>query len=266
MLPELMNGHPSQSESRQPKPSPYPLNVLRAMAPIWASWMNPDFDDSSWETLSFKHGGHLYDHTGSRLFRFPVPAGTVAIRKPLLVNGEYEYALYCNGKLLEAAIEFVSDAKEWMSLPDCEKHGGVIGVECSSMAPQFGLTAGIEVLIQSFETPLQDWRQLGMEWFSGFGGYQTFFNWQEGDLWLDLGQVRECAEVWVNGKFVGQSAWAPYRFCLTPFLTKGRNQLRIYCCNLISNEYAWDPLGSRGGGESLPSGVLGPVQLFSTTK
>lgn len=234
------------------------------LAPIWDSWMNPDFDDSVWETISFKRGSHLYDHTGSRLFRFSIPAGTVAIRKPLPINGEY--ALYLNGNLLEAEIGFVSDEEIWMPLTGCEHEKGVLAIECSSMAPQFGLVHGLEVLIQNFETSLLDWRDLGIEWFSGFGVYQTTLDWKSGELWLNLGDVRYCAEVWVNGNFVGHSCWAPYQFNLTPFLSQGKNDLRIYCCNLISNEYAWDLLGSRGGGEMLSSGVLGPVQLCYKNK
>lgn len=43
---------------------------------------------------------------------------------------------------------------------------------------------------------------------------------------------------------------------------QGKNKLQILCCNLISNEYSWDPLGTRGTGERLASGLLGPVTLW----
>lgn len=239
---------------------PFESSQGDALSYFWAHWMEPDFPDNDWEVLSLKRGAKLYDHTGSRFFRFEIPAGAVAIQKPIPVNGEY--ALYVNGHLLEAVTSFVSQEKEWLPITGCENQPGVLAIECSSMMPQFGLLEPPVFQIQPLRTSCRDWRELGLGWYSGFGVYEAELEVKGESLWLDLGDVRECAEIFLNGQSLGYQTWSPYHFDLTPALKQGKNKLQILCCNLISNEYSWDPLGTRGTGERLASGLLGPVTLW----
>lgn len=238
------------------------------LATVWEHWMEPGFDDGDWELLSLKHGPRLYDHVGSRLFRFVLPAGTAAVRRPIPVNGEY--ALYLNGRLTEAVTEHLpepaSEEERWIPVEGCEERPGILAIECSSMAPQFGVLSPVTVRIRACRTGLKDWRELGLGWYSGYGRYEAEFEyraWKEGEtLWLDLGQVKECAAVFLNGQKVGQKLWKPYRFDLSRAVKEGKNTLSLYCCNLIANEFAWDPLGTRGSASCLPSGIFGRVGLY----
>jgi len=70
---------------------------------------------------------------------------------------------------------------------------------------------------------------------------------------LDLGEVREFAEVEVNGQQVGVRLWPPYRFDITGALKKGNNRLRIGVTNTRANELT---------DEKLSSGLIGPVRLL----
>ena len=236
------------------------------LAAVWKHWMEPGFDDESWEVLSLKHGPKLYDHRGSRLFRFKLPAGTTAVRRPIPVNGEY--ALYLNGRLTEAVTGHVSESKEgeWIPVEGCEDAPGILGIESSSMMPQFGMLSPILVQVKPFEVSLVDWKEIGLDWYAGYGRYEAEFVCGKEEMGktfcLDLGDVKECAAIFVNGKPAGQKLWKPYRFDLTDVVQEGTNILTVFCCNLIANEFAWDPLGTRGGGTCLPSGLLGEVRLY----
>jgi alpha-L-rhamnosidase len=96
--------------------------------------------------------------------------------------------------------------------------------------------------------------------------------------WIES-PVREAAVVYVNDKRAG-AVWAPpYAVDVTPFLTPGENRLRVVVGNTAINHLAGRPLPSyrllnlRHGErftpqdmkdlQPLPSGILGPVRLFS---
>ncbi len=55
---------------------------------------------------------------------------------------------------------------------------------------------------------------------------------------LDLGEVRECCEVWINGQCAGYRIWPPYHLEISHFVKHGENRMRIAVCNLMSNEYS----------------------------
>ena len=241
---------------------PYESGDSEQLAVVWDNWMKPSYDDRSWEVAHTKRGPLLYDHTGSRVFRFPIPAGTVAFQKPLPVKGEY--ALYINGALIEAVTAYAAGEPGWMPVSGCEDESDVLAIEVSTMSPQFGVIGAPAFLVKPYATSLTDWRALGLDWYSGFGMYEKDFDVSSapsGPVWLDLGDVRECAEVILNGRSAGVRIWPPYRLDIAPWLRAGRNHLQILVCNLISNEYSWDPLGTRGGGERLASGLLGGVTI-----
>jgi hypothetical protein len=98
-------------------------------------------------------------------------------------------------------------------------------------------------------------------------------------VFLDLGVVRETAEVWVNDKPAGVRWMRPYRFDVTALLKPGVNRLRIDVTNLLINrvlgagpvDYSavYAKYGERfpPGNEwttvrePFPSGLLGPVRL-----
>ncbi len=131
----------------------------------------------------------------------------------------------------------------------------------------------------------------GIRYFSGTATYnktiQANSSWfrQGRHIYLDLGKVRDIAEVKVNGKFVGL-AWAPpFRVDLTAALKPGANAIEIDITNEWTNRQIGDrlaspekrilhsagdrPPGGQGGGifggprEPVESGLLGPVTLVS---
>jgi hypothetical protein len=110
------------------------------------------------------------------------------------------------------------------------------------------------------ETALGSWTRLdGMDSFSGAGWYQRVETisprWLDGGgrVLLDAGNVREFAEVEINGRPVGVRLWPPFRFDITEALVPGRNTIRLGVTNTRANELTQ---------EKLPSGLLGPVRLL----
>lgn len=241
----------------------YESQDSEALAAIWKNWMQPDYDDSEWTQAALKRGSLTYDHVGSRLFRFVIPAGARALKMPLGIN--CEYALYINGELVR--VQEGHEQLEPFELPiaGCEQTPGVLAVELSAMAPDFGFIRPPVFRMEKRPAMLTSWKDWGLSWYSGFGLYEKHFDllgWTGERVVLELGEVRECAEIYLNGVRLGASIWPPYRVELTPFLKQTNNQLKVEVCNLISNEYAWDHRGSRGDGHELDSGLLGKARLI----
>ncbi|WP_426452853.1 glycosylhydrolase-like jelly roll fold domain-containing protein [Paenibacillus sp. S-38] len=69
---------------------------------------------------------------------------------------------------------------------------------------------------------------------------------------LDLGEAHELVRVWVNGREAGAQMWSPYRFQVGELLRGGDNELTVAVTNTLANRY---------DGQSLPSGLIGPVKL-----
>src|SRR5262249_37371836 len=83
---------------------------------------------------------------------------------------------------------------------------------------------------------LTDWKEstdAGVKYFSGAGTYtktiQAPAAWFRtgSHLWLDLGDVKNLAEVTVNGKNLGVIWHAPYRVDVTAALKQGSNEISI---------------------------------------
>jgi hypothetical protein len=77
-------------------------------------------------------------------------------------------------------------------------------------------------------------------------------------VFLDLGEVGEVAQVWLNGTLLGTRICRPYVFDATAALCAGENALRIEVTNTLV--YALKDDFSRFIAQD-PSGLIGPVQL-----
>ncbi len=102
-----------------------------------------------------------------------------------------------------------------------------------------------------------DWAQTeGWELFAGTLCYHATFTLniaqQAKARFLDLGTVRDIAEVWLNGRRLGVRAWAPHVLTLGDACCAGENRLEIRVTNSMAN--ACD-------GTRLPSGLIGPVTM-----
>jgi hypothetical protein len=119
----------------------------------------------------------------------------------------------------------------------------------------------------------------GVKYFSGTGTYtqtvqasQSWFK-KGAHFWLDLGDVKNLAEVTVNGKNLGVVWHAPYRVDVTSVLKPGANELIIKVTNawvnrLIGDEqpgatkYTFaDVKPYKANSQLLASGLLGPVAI-----
>jgi hypothetical protein len=120
----------------------------------------------------------------------------------------------------------------------------------------------------------------GVKYFSGTGTYsktvQAPADWFKtgARLWLNLGDVKNLAEVSVNGKPLGILWKAPFRVDVTTALKPGANTLEIKVTNLwvnrligdqqidAANKYTYTAQQFyRAESPLLPSGLLGPVSV-----
>ena len=127
--------------------------------------------------------------------------------------------------------------------------------------------------------PLNENADAGIRYFSGVASYSRDFTtprgWKNGQpLWLDLGEAREVAEVWVNGKQAGTVWHTPYRVDISGFVRRGRNKVEVRVANLWVNRLVGDaqPGAQKITWTALPtykadaplrrSGLIGPVRLL----
>ena len=130
---------------------------------------------------------------------------------------------------------------------------------------------------------LSDWSgssDPGVRYFSGIGTYtktlQASPDWfrKGARLWIDLGDVKNLAEVTVNGKSLGQVWHSPYRVDATSALNPGANQITIRVVNAWVNRMIGDEQPGatkitfadvkpyKANSPLLPSGLLGPVTVI----
>ena len=121
----------------------------------------------------------------------------------------------------------------------------------------------------------------GVKYFSGAATYTRMLqapgDWFKPDahLWIDLGQVKNLAEVSVNGKPLGIAWKTPYRVDATGALRPGENRIEIKVTNGWANRIIGDrqpnatktytftsPKFYKANAPLQPSGLLGPVQVI----
>ncbi|MGQ9590332.1 MAG: glycosylhydrolase-like jelly roll fold domain-containing protein, partial [Planctomycetota bacterium] len=132
--------------------------------------------------------------------------------------------------------------------------------------------------------PLGSWTAAGLDWYSGRALYATSFDLAPAHLapgtrlFVDLGRVGYCAEVWLNRKLAGVRVWPPYRVEVTAFAREGENRLEVVVANLLANRMRWDIFHDVVGVEwnrkwhdgnivrdawCLASGLLGPAEVVA---
>jgi hypothetical protein len=118
----------------------------------------------------------------------------------------------------------------------------------------------------------------GVKYYSGAGFYTKTLDVPADWLaygrrvYLDLGDVRDLAEVFVNGKSAGVLWKAPFRADITSLVKPGANELKIEVMNMWVNRLAGDlklPPEKRFTRTNIelswriqPAGLLGPVRLL----
>jgi (4-O-methyl)-D-glucuronate---lignin esterase len=123
----------------------------------------------------------------------------------------------------------------------------------------------------------------GVKYFSGTGTYTKSIivpdAWLKpgARLWINLGDVRNLAAVSVNGKSLGIVWHTPYQVDATEALKPGANELTIKVTNAWVNRLIGDQQPGatkytfadvkpyRSTSSLLPSGLLGPVRIYSVS-
>ncbi|MHB8974859.1 MAG: glycosyl hydrolase [Pirellulaceae bacterium] len=110
-------------------------------------------------------------------------------------------------------------------------------------------------------TKLVSWRDIAeLRTFAGIASYETRFDVRAAllrddlALGLELGEVYELADVWLNGRKVATSWFAPHCLDVTSHLRPGQNTLRVDVPNVLKNHL-------EAGDYARPSGLLGPVRI-----
>jgi len=123
----------------------------------------------------------------------------------------------------------------------------------------------------------------GIRFYSGTASYrktivmpEEWFKEPKRALWLDLGSLRELAEVWVNGQSLGVLWAPPWRVEITPAAKSGTNTLQVEVVNFWPNRIIGDqflPSEKRFTRTNIrkltrdtplmTSGLLGPVSILS---
>jgi len=150
-----------------------------------------------------------------------------------------------------------------------------------SFQPDMGAPASVTLdkLISWSDSP-----DAGVKYYSGTGTYtktvQVSADWTKNNakVWLDLGDVKNLAQVTVNGKPVGDVWHAPYRVDVSKALKPGANQVVIKVQNAWVNRLIGDQQKDattkytmadvkpyKADSPLLPSGLLGPVRFYSET-
>ena len=125
----------------------------------------------------------------------------------------------------------------------------------------------------------------GVKYFSGTATYAKTIQIPESalapgaHLWLDLGDVKDVAEVAVNGKYLGILWKTPFKVDVTGALKAGSNQIVIEITNLWVNRLIGDQqfyavkkytftdfAPYKADSPLLPSGLLGPVRITSVAQ
>jgi hypothetical protein len=147
-----------------------------------------------------------------------------------------------------------------------------------SFQPDRGAPAKITLdkLISWSESP-----DPGVKYFSGTGTYtrgvEAPGGWFKSGarLWLDLGDLKNLAEVLISGKSLGVVWKKPFRVDVTDALKPGANTVEVRVTNLwvnrligdqqpnVTRKYTYTTIRFyRADSPLLPSGLLGPVQLI----
>ena len=89
----------------------------------------------------------------------------------------------------------------------------------------------------------------GIKYYSGIGRYQKTFSFEMNNtkseserIFLDLGEISEVAEAWLNGKSLG-IAWAkPFKYDITGSVINGENVLTVEVANTWCNRITGDAI------------------------
>jgi hypothetical protein len=173
------------------------------------------------------------------------------------------------GKLEGRVTRFDAETNRWFAVPEIEMPPYSLWVLWTGKAPadvetarRYGAgqeIAGTWETKDGLRNTLEDWRRWpGFSDFAGTVRYTKTITLKDpASVALDLGEVGEIAELFINGKPAGVRIAPPYRWDLGELARRGENRIEIDVTNAA--QARWDDVFSHG---DAASGLFGPVRLL----
>ena len=167
---------------------------------------------------------------GFRWYRAMIPPGTIALRIPktrarvtVYVAGQPQSV--ANGLVRFPELDATKNNLLALRVANQEEIGNYLQLVSGPVSYRLGC-----------------WTPTALANYSGPASYEKDFSlppeYQGKRLLLDLGEVGVTAEVWVNGKRIGERAWKPFRLDITDAVRPGANRLKIVVRNTEANARA----------------------------
>jgi hypothetical protein len=220
------------------------------------------YDDSNWNYYS---GKNKTDSTHTYIYwRMNIPVGAKSVTVPAFMLGK---TVCLNDKMMlvtDSLIVLPPESGLLSFALNCKE-------EKLSVAP-FKFTVGT-----AENRELSSWYSYGLQQYTGFLEYETSITIDDisSEIFIDLGEIKYIAEVFINNKPVGTRLWHPFKFDISDAVKQGENKIKIRTGNIIANKmWMKDDLGKlrTWGWQGTPdlrqydAGLFGPVKLIFTEK
>ncbi|MDR1939077.1 MAG: hypothetical protein LBQ73_11360, partial [Tannerellaceae bacterium] len=219
------------------------------------------YNDTGWNYYSGRDKNTAKSRYGYRRMNIPVGAKSV-ILPPYLLGKE----VWLDDNKIK-----VTDSLLTLP-PKAELLAFVLNIEEKAPVDAFKFEVG-----KVDNKELASWYSYGLQQYTGFLEYETtvIVDDLSPEMFIDLGEVKYMAEVFVNGISVGARLWSPFKFDISEAMRSGENKIRIRIGNIIANEmWMKDDLGKlrtwgwRGAPDfnKYEAGLFGPVKLIQTAR
>ena len=210
--------------------------------------MNEDMEDRCVELDFAKKGSVLRYNPDRDEFECVSINGKV---NRMFIGGET--AIYVTGKVpvAEFPARYEDAAQEiasgWTIRPLVSHEAGATDFEIKSCEEK------------TIPVSLGDWRSVLGEKFSGKAVYRAEFNADfDGDAIIDIGKVKWCASMRLNGRDLGARFFEPFRWPVK--VKKGSNILEVTVANLLVNQVGDDAFRNRVANSYPPKGCYEDAQ------
>lgn len=251
------------------------LFVHRRTADADIYWLDNRSDNANEAQISFRITGKVpvlwNPETGkTQKVSYQIKDGRTTI--PLKFDSWQAYFIVFNGKATETAHT------------EPAVNESVVATVKGAWTVKFqdGLGAPAKTNLNALAS-LADNADPGIRYFSGTAAYQNTLNLRavtaKTRYWLDLGDVKNLAEIIVNGQNMGITWKKPFRLDITAALKQGNNAIEVRVTNTWVNRLIGDAQPDvtskitfttmpfyKADSPLLPSGLLGPVQLVAATQ